>query len=59
MGTKQGYTTTKWSGKSNYECDSCQFATLNEADIKEHVKFHDLGAVAGNAPAATDTGGDK
>lgn len=39
----KGYSTSKWAGQSNYECDSCPFATLDEQEMKDHVSFHQLG----------------
>ena len=40
----KGYKTTKWKGLDNYECCSCKYATLDEDQIKMHVRAHDLGA---------------
>lgn len=43
--TKTGFHVTKWKAANgvahdNYECDSCQFATLDLSKMREH-QFHD------------------
>ena len=40
MAEAKGYETNKWAGKSNYECKTCEFSTLNEEEMKKHVQFH-------------------
>ena len=34
------YTEGTWSGKVNYECKACPFATLDHDLIRQHVTIH-------------------
>ena len=36
----EGYSTSEWKGLPNHDCDSCEFSTLDEAEMKRHVRFH-------------------
>lgn len=54
MADKKGYKTSKWHDKPNYECegDGCNFSTLDEEEMKEHVRYHT------DVPKAADVGGE-
>lgn len=56
MAEKKGYTTTKWNKLPNYECNDCPYATLDEDNMKDHVRLHDGDAVVA---AANEGGGTK
>lgn len=47
-----GYTIGTWAGRPNYLCAACPFATLEEAEIRDHVLSH---RVAPPAPPAEPT----
>lgn len=33
----EGYTVNKWAGHDNFNCIDCQFSSLDEDKMKEHV----------------------
>lgn len=52
-------TITNWKGYKNYECNHCEFATLNRNKMEEHTYVHIRAGVAqaeadANAPAVDE-----
>lgn len=60
--TEKKYTTSKWAGLTNYECESCPFSTTNLEEMETHVFFHRNPTAQGSgdsdqAAAVVDTAG--
>lgn len=37
---KKAYSTGKWHGKTNYQCGSCSWSTLDLGEMEKHVAKH-------------------
>ncbi len=52
-------TVTSWNGEPNYECNYCQFKTLDELTMAEHIMRHrwmgDIGVQTPPPPGAEET----
>lgn len=55
---RKGYREGKWKDHINYECESCQFSTLDLEKMKEHLVLGDVHKHAWAYPAMKG-GGQK
>lgn len=37
---KEPYTVTQWHGLPNYNCNQCQFSTINQSEMLKHLEIH-------------------